>query len=112
MCSLPPFFIEPPSWYEIQPRRDQEAGAWSTGAPRDAADLGGLGWELPVLPLPTSLAGRGLFPVPLGSLGSREPQNRSVHGFLPEFGGSWVEGEYEVTADENVSISNSSPVVF
>lgn len=62
--------------------------------------------------LPTSLAGRGLFPVPLGSLGSREPQNRSVHGFLPEFGGSWGEGEYEVTTDENVSISNTSPAVF
>lgn len=46
---------------------------WSTGAPRDAVDPGGavLGWELPVLPLPISVAGRGLLPVPLGSLGSR-----------------------------------------
>ena len=43
---------------------------------------GGRGWALPGLPLPTPLAGRGLLPVPLGSLGSRAEATEGGTGSL------------------------------
>lgn len=92
---------------------------WSTGAPRDAVDPGGRCWagSSRCFPCPSPSLGGAYFLSPWGPWAAgqkplREPQNHSVHGFLPEFGRSWGEGEYEVTTDENVSISNTSPAVF